>query len=90
MTGDEAFEVPGIHIDLGPLDAGEMIGPVDPVLVQEPTTNDVPLVDDPAVDLEHHQQPACRIGGSNVGVVPGQFRHPVPTSGHRRDRTEAL
>jgi hypothetical protein len=29
-------------------------------------------------------------GGSNVGVVPGQLQHPVPTSGHRPDRAEAL
>ena len=90
LTGDEAFEVPGIHIDLGRLDVGEVSGPVDPVVVQESTTDDVPLVDDRAVDLEHHQQPVCRMGGSNVGVVPGQLQHPVPTSGHRRDRTEAL
>jgi len=31
-----------------------------------------------------------RMGGSEVGVVSGQFQHPVPMSGHRRDRTEAL
>jgi hypothetical protein len=64
----EAFEVPGIHIDLGRLDAGEVIGPVDPVVVQESTTDDMPLVDDRAVELGHHPQPVCRMGGSNVGV----------------------
>jgi len=83
-TDDEGFEVPGIRVDVGHLDAAEVIRPVHPVVVEESATHDVPLVDDRAVDLEHDQQPVCRIDGAEAGEVPGQRQHPVPTSGHRR------
>ena len=84
-TDQEGFEVPGIRVDVGHLDAAEVIRPVYPVVVDESATDDVPLVDDRAVDLEHDQQPVCRMGGPEAGEVPGQRQHPVPTSGHRRE-----
>jgi len=55
-------------------------------LVEEPATHRVPMVDDRAVDLEHDQQLVVRMGRAAAGVVPGQRQHPVPTSGHRRQR----
>jgi hypothetical protein len=84
-TVKAAFKVPGIRLDLGHLDAAEAIHPVHPVVVEELATDQVPLVDDRAVDLEHDQQPVCRIGGPEAGEVPGQRQHPVLTSGHRRE-----
>ena len=84
LRGAEAVEVPGIHIDLGQLDAGELINPVDPVVVQESTTDNVPLVDDRAVDLEDRQQPSvgwadrtwalCRASSSIQFRRPGSVR----------------
>jgi hypothetical protein len=69
-TDKGAFEVPGIYLDLGHLDAAEVIRPV-PVAVEESATDQVSLVDDRAVDLEHDQQPVCRVGRPEVGGVPG-------------------
>ena len=69
-TDEEGFEVPGIRVDVGHLDAAEVIRSVHPVVVEEPATDDVPLVEDRAVDLEHDQQPVCRIGGPEAGDVP--------------------
>src|SRR5712692_3932734 len=59
-TDEEAFEVPGIHVYLGHLDAAEVIRPVHPVVVEESAADHVPLVEDRAVDLEHDQQSVCR------------------------------
>ncbi len=71
LTDEEALEVSGIHVDVGRLDASEVIRPVHPVVVEEPATDRVPLVDDGAVDLEYDQQSVCWIGGPEAGVVPG-------------------
>jgi hypothetical protein len=87
LTGDEAFEVPGIHIDLGQLDAGQVIGPVDPVVVQESTTDDVPLVDDRrSISNTTNSRP------SDGRIERGRSAGPAPASSSdvRRDRTEAL
>ena len=54
-TDKAAFKVPGIHLDLGHLDAAEVIRAVHPVVVEESATDQVPLVDDRAVDLEYDQ-----------------------------------
>jgi hypothetical protein len=35
--------------------------------IDESATDDVPLVDDRAVDLEHDRQPVCRRGGPEGG-----------------------
>jgi len=70
-TDEEAFEMLGICVDVGHLNAAEVIGPVHPVVVEEPAADHVPLVDDQAVDLEHDQQPVGRIGGADVGEVLG-------------------
>ena len=70
-TDEEAFEIPGIGVDVGHLNAAEVIRPVNPVVVEKPAKDHVPVIDDQAVDLEHDQQPVGRIGGPGVGEVPG-------------------
>ena len=83
-TDEDALEVSGIHVDIGRLDASEVIRPVHSVVVEESATDHMPVVDDGAVDLEYDQQSVCRVGGAYAGVVPGQRQHPVPIFAHRR------